>query len=337
MIIVMRGDASEAQVQAVVDKAAELGFEAHPSRGMERAVVGIIGVETADAVPYFELLDGVERVVPILKPYKFVAREAKPEGSKVRVGDAVFGGEPVVVIAGPCAVEDQEMLLDTARWVKECGGRLLRGGAFKPRTSPHTFQGLGEKGLEMLAVAREETGLPVVTEVMDTRDVPLVSRYADVLQVGTRNMQNFPLLQEVGRAELPVLLKRGTGANIEEFLQAAEYVVKEGNDRVILCERGIRTFETATRNTLDISAIPAVHEMSHLPIIADPSHATGYSSLVPDVALGSIAAGADGLIVEVHPKPEQAAVDGPQSLTFEGFEELMLKLRKVAEAVGRSL
>jgi 3-deoxy-7-phosphoheptulonate synthase len=333
----MRERTDRALIDAVVEEIGRMGFQAHPIFGVEHTVIGVIGAETSEAVPHFESLEGVEKVVTILKPYKFVARAAREARSQVNVKGVCLGGSSVVVIAGPCAVESKEQILQTAETVKECGGKMLRGGSFKPRTSPHTFQGLGEKGLEFLAAARERTGLPVVTEVMDPRDVALVARYADMLQVGARNMQNFSLLSEVGRSGFPVLLKRGYSCTVEELLCAAEYIAREGNDQIVLCERGIRTFETATRNTFDVSCIPLVKKLSHLPVAADPSHATGHWDLVEPTALAAIAAGADGLLIEVHPEPEKAASDGPQSLTFKNYAALMKKAAKVAEAVGRDL
>lgn len=335
MIIIVKANAPAEKVEAIVGEVRRLGFSPHPSVGEERTIIGVVGHNTHEYIPHFQAMEWVERVVPILKPYKLVAREARPERTRVQVGQATFGSETVVVIAGPCTVETEEQVLTTAHCVKAAGGHLLRGGAFKPRTSPHTFMGHGEEGLRILAAARAETGLPVVTEVMDARDIDLVCQYADMLQVGARNMQNFTLLREIGRAPKPVLLKRGMSSTLEEFLLAAEYVVNEGNQDVVLCERGIRTFETYTRNTFDINALAAVHELSHLPIIADPSHATGRSSLVADVALGAIASGADGIMVEVHPRPEEAITDGPQALTFSQFEALMARAKRVAEAVGR--
>jgi len=335
LIIVMREKARPELAEAVMREIDRMGFKSHPIVGVERTVIGVIGVETSELVPHFESLEGVERVLTILKPYKFVARAAREERSQVMVKEVCLGGKEVVVIAGPCAVEDETQIMRTARVVKEGGGKILRGGAFKPRTSPHTFQGLGEEGLKMLAAARAETSLPFVTEVVDPRDVSLVAEYADMLQIGARNMQNFSLLSEVGRSGFPVLLKRSYSSTIEELLCAAEYIAREGNDQIVLCERGIRTFETATRNTFDVSAIPLIKKLSHLPVIADPSHATGHWDLVEPTALAAVAAGADGVLVEVHPEPDKAVSDGPQSLTFENYSTLMKKLARIAQAVDR--
>jgi len=314
-----------------------MGFSIHLSRGVEKTVIGAVGERRAEAAQAIEAMPGVEKVVPILHPFKLAGSQFKPERTQVKVGNVVFGGEKVVVIAGPCAVESREQLITVAKAVKKAGADMLRGGAFKPRTSPYSFQGLEEEGLKLLAEAREETGLPFVTEVVNPRDIELVASYADMLQIGARNMQNFTLLREVGACGKPVLLKRGLAATIEEWLMAAEYIISAGNWNVVLCERGIRTFETFTRNTLDVSAIPAVKSLSHLPIIADPSHATGKSKLVTAVSLGAVAAGADGLLIEVHPCPSEALSDGPQSITPEEFDSLMAQLRPVTTAVGRRL
>jgi len=314
-----------------------MGFSIHLSRGVEKTVIGAVGERRAEAAQAIEAMPGVEKVVPILHPFKLAGSQFKPERTQVKVGNVVFGGEKVVVIAGPCAVESREQLITVAKAVKKAGADMLRGGAFKPRTSPYSFQGLEEEGLKLLAEAREETGLPFVTEVVNPRDIELVASYADMLQIGARNMQNFTLLREVGACGKPVLLKRGLAATIEEWLMAAEYIISAGNWNVVLCERGIRTFETFTRNTLDVSAVPAVKSLSHLPIIADPSHATGKSKLVTAVSLGAVAAGADGLLIEVHPCPSEALSDGPQSITPEEFDSLMAQLRPVTTAVGRRL
>lgn len=337
MIVVMKADAGEAELQAVIARIEELGLRTHLSKGEHRTVVGVIGQKPDWLAERLAAMDGVDRVVPILQPYKLASREFKPEPSQVRVGQVVIGGPDVVVIAGPCSVESPEQLLETARAVRQAGAVLLRGGAFKPRTSPYAFQGLAEEGLKLLAQAREETGLRVVTEVVSPGDVALVASYADMLQIGARNMQNFALLREVGRCRKPVLLKRGLSATIDEWLMAAEYIMSEGNHQVVLCERGIRTFETATRNTLDLSAVPVVKERSHLPILIDPSHGTGAWHLVPPMALAAIAAGADGLLVEVHPRPAEALSDGPQSLKPDRFAQMMEGVRAVARAVGRSV
>jgi 3-deoxy-7-phosphoheptulonate synthase len=337
MIVVMERGASDRQVDEVVKRLKEFGFDIHLSRGVERTIIGAIGEKKSMAVSSLEVMDGVERIVPILQPFKLAGREFKPEKTVVRVGGVEFGGNRVPVIAGPCAVESEEQLLEAARAVKEAGASVLRGGAYKPRTSPYSFQGLEETGLALLAEARRMTGLPVVTEVVNPRDVELVSRYVDMLQVGARNMQNFVLLREVGRAKKPVLLKRGLAATIAEWLMATEYIVSAGNYDVILCERGIRTYETSTRNTLDLSAVAEVQRISHLPVLVDPSHSTGKWRLVGPMSKAAIAAGADGLIIEVHPNPELALSDGPQSLKPEKFAQLMGELAAVAEAVGRCL
>ncbi|MGO0123105.1 3-deoxy-7-phosphoheptulonate synthase [Desulfothermobacter acidiphilus] len=337
MIVVMQRGAASREVQQVEERLRELGFATHPIVGVERTVIGAIGDRRDDLLELVANLPGVERVVPVLRPYKLVAREVKEETTAIKVGKALIGGSEVVVIAGPCAVESEMQLLTTAKAVKEAGAHLLRGGAFKPRTSPYSFQGLGEEGLKLLAQAREATGLPVVTEVVDTRDVELVARYADVLQVGARNMQNFRLLQEVGQAGKPVLLKRGLAATVEEWLMAAEYIAAAGNQQIILCERGIRTYETSLRNTLDLSAVPLLKELSHLPIIVDPSHATGNQRMVLPLARASIAAGADGLMIEVHSDPARALSDGPQSLTPPQFAQLMEEVRQVALVVRKPI
>ncbi len=337
MIVVMRKDATEAEVQAVVAHVEELGFRAHLSRGVERTIIGIIGDERPLSTQPLERLPGVERVVPILQPYKLASRDFKPENTVITINGVRIGGPEIVVIAGPCAVESREQLLETAFAVKEAGAKMLRGGAYKPRTSPYSFQGLGPRGLELLAEAREATGLPVVTEVMSPTDLELVCQYADMLQIGARNMQNFSLLQAVGRSGHPVLLKRGMSSRIDELLMAAEYILANSNYNVALCERGIRTFETATRFTLDINAVAVLREATHLPIVVDPSHGTGKWSLVPAAARAAVAAGADALIIEVHPCPERALSDGAQSLKPETFSKLMQELREIARAVGRTL
>jgi len=341
MIVVLRYGVTEEDVQQVCQMLEEVGYKSAVWRGVERTVIGAIGVideeVKAQLIEQIGSLPAVENVIRILRPYKLVSREWKHEPTLVPVRDKVIGGEHLVIMAGPCSVESREQILEAAKGVQRYGADVLRGGAFKPRTSPHTFQGLGYEGLKLLKEAAELTGLPVVTEVMDTRDVEMVSEVADILQIGTRNMQNFSLLREVGQLRKPVLLKRGMSATIEEWLQAAEYICVEGNPYVILCERGIRTFETYTRNTLDISAIVAAKQLSHLPVIADPSHGTGRRDLVIPMALAAIAAGADGLILEVHPNPAKALSDGAQSLTIEQFGELMRRLEPVANAVNRKL
>jgi len=335
MIIVTRPDITEAELDHLRERVEALGLRTHVSRGEQRIVVGCIGdEERLEGVPLLSI-PGVERVMPVLKPYKLAAREFTAQRTVVRVGAAQIGGPELAVIAGPCSVENAEMLRETATAVRRAGGRLLRGGAFKPRTSPYSFRGLGERALEMLAEVRQETGLPVVTEVMDTRQVELVARYADMLQIGARNMQNFSLLQEVGRTHRPVLLKRGLSATIKDLLLAAEYVMSQGNMNVVLCERGIRTFETATRNTFDLAAIPVLKRETHLPVIADPSHAGGRRDLVGPLAYAAVAAGADGLLIEVHPRPEEALSDGDQSLTLPEFDEVMAGVREFARVAGR--
>jgi 3-deoxy-7-phosphoheptulonate synthase len=337
MIIVMKMAATEEDVQGVVQRVQEMGFRAHLSQGEERTIIGVIGDERpVDQGPLLRMR-GVERIVPILRPFKLASRDFQPADSIFRLNGHSAGGTQLTVIAGPCAVESREQIIETAQRVKEAGAHMLRGGAYKPRTSPYSFQGLGEEGLRYLAEARELTGLPIVTEVMAPDQVALVGQYADVLQIGTRNMQNYALLHAVGEAALPVLLKRGMMSTIEELLMSAEYILSHGNRRVMLCERGIRTFETYTRNTLDINAVPVLKELTHLPVIVDPSHATGKWSLVSAAAKAAIAAGADGLIIEVHPNPERAMSDGAQSLRPARFAELMTHLQRVAEAVGRTL
>ncbi len=338
MIIVLRPDATQQQVDHIVEKVTKLGLKPMVSKGTERTIIGVIGPEDIIQSRPLEVYPGVEKVMEILKPFKLVSRDFSPESSVIDLGAGVsVGGKKLVTMAGPCSVENRDLLIDIARKVKKAGAQVLRGGAYKPRTSPYAFQGMGEEGLKLLAEARKETGLLVVTELMDIRDTELVARYTDIIQIGARNMQNFNLLREVGRTKKPVLLKRGMAATIKELLMAAEYVASEGNLKIILCERGIRTFEDFTRFTLDINAVPAVKSLSHLPIIIDPSHATGKWGLVPAAAKAGLAAGADGLIIEVHTNPEEAMSDGAQSLLPEKFEELMGDLRKVAEAVGRTL
>lgn len=337
MIIVMKTGATERQIQDVEKVLEELGFQTHPIYGAVKTVIGAIGDRRLVEAHSIDHMEGVENIVPIMSPYKLVGRELIHDNTVVKVGDVTIGGEELIVMAGPCAVEDEDQLMSTALKIKEAGAKVLRGGAFKPRTSPYSFQGLEEEGLKLLSEVGRETGLKTVTEVVDTRDVELVSRYADILQVGARSMQNFKLLTECGKSQKPVLLKRGLSATIEEWLMAAEYVVSAGSSNVILCERGIRTFETATRNTLDINAIPVVKELSHLPIIVDPSHATGNWRWVDAASRASIAAGADGLIIEVHPDPSRASSDGQQSLKPDKFANLMKSLKPIAKAVDRAL
>ncbi|MGH7482633.1 MAG: 3-deoxy-7-phosphoheptulonate synthase [Longimicrobiales bacterium] len=340
MIIVTRGDVTEAQLDHIRERVESFGLRTHVSRGEHRIIIGCLGEETALREAGLLALPGVESVTPVLKPYKLASREFAAEPTVVEAGDgpgASIGGVELAIIAGPCSVENESMLRRTAAAVRAAGAGLLRGGAFKPRTSPYSFQGLGLEALEILARVRAETGLPVVTEVMDTRQVELVAQHADVLQIGARNMQNFPLLAEVGKLQRPVLLKRGLAATVTELLQAAEYVMAQGNRDVVLCERGIRTYETSTRNTLDVASIAVLKQETHLPVIVDPSHAGGRADLVAPLAFAGVAAGADGLIVEVHPEPELARSDADQSLDFDAFRSLMGRLRPFAEAAGRTL
>jgi 3-deoxy-7-phosphoheptulonate synthase len=336
MVIIMKHHATAAEIAQVVQNVEELGFRAHLSSGEERTIIGVIGDERPIEPEHFEMLEGVERAVRILHPFKLASRDFHPDDSTIRINGSVVGGNQVIIMAGPCAVESREQLMETAAAVKEAGAKVLRGGAFKPRTSPYSFQGLGLKGLELLREAREELGLPVITEVMSPQEVTLVAQYADILQIGSRNMQNFALLHAVGEIQKPVLLKRGLMSTIEELIMAAEYILSHGNTRVMLCERGIRTFEPATRNTFDINAIPLLKSLTHLPVIADPSHGTGKWDLVAPVALAATAAGADGLIVEVHPNPAKALSDGAQSLKPDKFALMVKQVRQIAEAVGRS-
>jgi 3-deoxy-7-phosphoheptulonate synthase len=338
MIIVMAPDATPEQIAKVEETIQELGYTAHEIAGVERKVIGAVGDERGkDRLQSIETMGGVESVFPILKPYKLASREVKSTPSVIQVGGVDIGGPAIAIIAGPCSVESKEQICTTATLVKNAGANFLRGGAYKPRTSPYSFQGMEEDGLKLLAAAKEVSGLPIVTEVMNPREIDLVAKYADVIQVGARNMQNFSLLKELGKIDKPILLKRGMMNTIQEFLMSAEYVLSEGNNRVILCERGIRTFETATRNTLDISCIPVLKKETHLPIIVDPSHATGHWDMVESMSRASIAAGADGLIIEVHPDPVNAFSDGPQSLKPAKFAKLMENLRPFAELMGRTL
>jgi len=337
MIVVMKQGATSAQIANVAARIEQLGCGVHLSEGEERTIIGIIGNGRPLDREQIERMDGVERTVPILRPFKLASRDFHPQDTVVSINGLVIGGRQIIVMAGPCAVESHDQLLETARAVKSANAHVLRGGAFKPRTSPYSFQGLGEEGLRILAAVREETGLPVVTEVMAPQQVPLVTTYADILQIGARSMQNYALLHAVGEAQRPVLLKRGMMSTVEELLMAAEYILSHGNDRVILCERGIRTFEHYTRNTIDISAVPLLKQLSHLPVVVDPSHGTGKWNLVEPVSRAAVAAGADGLLIEGHPRPEEALSDGAQSLKPARFAELMKGLRPVAEAVGRTL
>ncbi len=338
MIITMLVTAKPREIDAVQVKLKELGYETRVSTGEKKTVIHVIGATDRDRIiKTVEPMDGVENLIPILSPFKLASREFHPDDSVVPVNGKKIGGRELAIIAGPCAVESEAILLEIAGLVKEAGARFLRGGVFKPRSSPYSFQGLGEKGLEIMARVRERTGLSIVTEVLSEIDVPLICQYVDVLQIGARNMQNFSLLKTVGRFQKPVLLKRGMSATIEELLMSAEYILAEGNPNVILCERGIRTFERYTRNTLDISAAPVIEHLSHLPVIVDPSHASGDWRYVNALARAGIAAGADGLIVEVHTDPAQALSDGKQSLKPERFRELMAEIKKIAQAIGRAI
>jgi 3-deoxy-7-phosphoheptulonate synthase len=333
MMVIMKKGHTQEQLDSILNRLKELNLSGHPIVGVERTVVGVVGLVFPELKDELETMDGVDDVLRISKPYKLSGRELKPDDTIVNINGVLVGGGHTAIMAGPCAVESEDQLMQTARAVKAAGATLLRGGAFKPRTSPYSFRGMEEDGLKLLAQAREETGLPVVTEVMSVTEVDLVAKYADVLQIGTRNAQNFNLLEEVGRVGKPVVLKRGLASKIEDWLLAAEYVLAKGNRDVILCERGIRTFETATRNTFDINAIPLVKRLSHLPLIADPSHGTGKWYLVEPVAIAAMAAGADGLIVEVHPNPDHALSDGAQSLTFENFRRLASRVSLVQKAM----
>ncbi|MCB1183618.1 3-deoxy-7-phosphoheptulonate synthase [bacterium] len=337
MIIVMKETATVAELGRVIATLEERGFHPRPNHGAQRTIIGIMEAKEADLSGVADM-PGVDQVAPVASSFKMVSRDFQPEPSVVKVGDLEIGGQSeFVVMAGPCGVESTEQLLATARHVKACGGRVLRGGAYKPRTSPYSFQGLREEGLKILAQARAETGLPIITEVISPELVPLVADYADILQIGARNMQNYALLEAVGRTRTPVMLKRGLMSTIEEMLLAAEYLMSGGNTQVMLCERGIRTFERATRNTLDLSAVPVIKRVSHLPVIIDPSHAVGHVDYVPDMCRASVAAGADGIIIETHPDPAVALSDGQQSLTFDAFAELMDSLRPIAAAMGRPM
>ena len=337
MLVVMRQSATPEEIRGVVAAIEARGFKAHPIPGVQRTAIGITGNRGAVDAPVFESLPGVLEVIPVTHAYKLVSREVKAENSVVHIGAVPVGGPGLVIAAGPCAVESHDQMLTVARRVKQAGAHILRGGAFKPRTSPYSFQGLGEEGLKILAAAREETGLPVVTEALDVEGVDLIERYADCIQIGARNMQNFSLLKRAGRAKKPVLLKRGLAATLEEFLMSAEYILSEGNYEVVLCERGVRTFSDFSRNTLDLAVVPAVKSVSHLPILVDPSHGTGRRDKVSPLSRAAVAVGADGLIVEVHHDPNTALSDGPQSITPEMFDELVSELRQIAPVIGRSL
>jgi len=337
VLVVMRKDATAEQIRGVSEAIEARGFKAHPIPGAQRTAIGVTGNKGALDAPVFESLPGVLEVIPVSHAYKLVSREVKNEDSVVRVGGVPVGGRGLTIVAGPCAVESKEQTLIVARAIKEAGAHILRGGAFKPRTSPYSFQGLGEEGLRILAEAREATGLPVVTEALDNEGVDLVERYADAIQIGARNMQNFSLLKRAGRAKKPVILKRGMSATLEEFLMSAEYILSEGNYDVILCERGVRTFSDFSRNTLDLAIVPAVKKISHLPILVDPSHGTGRREKVAPLSRASAAVGADGLMIEVHHDPNKALSDGPQSITPDMFAQLMQDLRKIAPVIDRSL
>jgi len=337
VLIVMRQNATPEEIEGVVRAVEARNFRAHPIPGAQRTAIGVTGNKGAIDAPVFESLPGVLEVIPVSHAYKLVSREVKPEDTIVDVGGVPIGGKTLAVVAGPCAVESLEQTLTIARRVKAAGAHLLRGGAFKPRTSPYSFQGLGEEGLKILAAAREETGLPVITEAVDVEGVDVVERYADAIQIGARNMQNFSLLRRAGKARKPVVLKRGMSATLEEFLMSAEYVLSEGNYAVVLCERGVRTFSDFSRNTLDLSVVPAVKKISHLPIMVDPSHGTGRREKVAPLSRAAAAVGADGVMIEVHHDPDRALSDGPQSITPEGFETLMAELRQIAPVIGRQL
>jgi 3-deoxy-7-phosphoheptulonate synthase len=333
MIVVMKEGARREEIDHVVELLQHKGLRVHISEGVEKTIVGVIGPKERVLELPLESLPGVEKVVQVSNPFKLASRAFHPQDTLVKVGDHVVGGGEPIIIAGPCSVESKEQILEIAHFVKQVGGHMLRGGAFKPRSSPYSFQGLGEEGLKYLAEAREQTGLPVVSEVMETEALSMMLEYVDVLQIGARNMQNFPLLKAVGKTDKPVLLKRGLSATIEEWLMSAEYILDAGNPNVILCERGIRTFETYTRNTLDLNAVPVVQHLSHLPVIVDPSHGVGKWRYVTPMARAAIAAGAHGLIVEIHPNPAEALSDGPQSLTLEKFEQMVREVRRVAAAL----
>jgi len=337
MIVVLQNSAGEKNLDNVVAYLEAKGFITHIVRGAEKTIVGAVGDKSRLMDMSLEAMSGVEKVIPILAPYKLASREFKPQDTVIRAGNVTIGSKEIIVMAGPCAVESKEQMLESARLVKKAGAKILRGGAFKPRSSPYSFQGLEKEGLEYLALARQETGLPVITEIMDPQHLDLVAHYADILQIGARNMQNFSLLKQAAGYGKPLLLKRGLSATIEEWILAAEYILSAGNPQVILCERGIRTFETYTRNTLDLSAVPVIKHLTHLPVVVDPSHGTGKWRWVQPMSQAAIAAGADGLIIEVHPNPGEALCDGPQSLAPDKFEQLMLNVNNVARAVGRKL
>ncbi|HZR47170.1 MAG TPA: 3-deoxy-7-phosphoheptulonate synthase [Candidatus Manganitrophaceae bacterium] len=337
MIIVLKPGATDREIEHLVQRIKEVGLTPHLSKGEERTIVGVIGDERVLQTQPLSAFPGVEKVLPILSPYKLVSREFKRENTILDVGGVKIGGKKLVVMAGPCSVETNDLLTSIAQEVREAGALILRGGAFKPRTSPYSFQGLGEEGLEYLTEAKKKTGLPIITEIMDPRDMPMMMKHADIIQIGARNMQNFRLLAEVGAYKKPVMLKRGLSATIKEFLLSAEYILAAGNHQVILCERGIRTFETQTRNTLDLSAVPVIKQLSHLPVIVDPSHAVGKTDWVAPMAKAAVAAGADGLMIEVHSRPEEAFCDGEQAMLPKDFKALMAQLRRIAAAVDREM
>ncbi len=337
MIVVMKVDSTDSDVTNVIKRIESMGLRSHLSKGVEHTIIGVLGQTFPELKDMLETLPGVEEIIPISKPFKLASREFQPQDTIINVNGITIGGKEIVIMAGPCAVENEQQIMDTARVVKAAGASILRGGAFKPSTSPYHFRGLGEEGLRLLKQVGKEVGMPIITEVMSPVDVELVASHADILQVGTRNMQNFNLLEAVSKTGKPVLLKRGLAATAQELLLAAEYILALGNKKLMLCERGIRTFETYTRNTMDISVIPIIEKVSHLPIIADPSHGTGKWYLVAPMTLAAIAAGADGVMIEVHPAPDLALKDGPQSLTFDNFRKLMEQLKPVVAAVGRDL
>jgi 3-deoxy-7-phosphoheptulonate synthase len=335
MIVVLSKDATEKQLEHIKQVMDEKGFEIHESKGVEVTIIGLIGDERKLDKQQIEAMPGIEKVMEVLKPYRLASREFKKEDTIIDINGVKVGGKEVFVIAGPCSVENEDQIISIAKEVKKCGAQMLRGGAFKPRSSPYSFQGLGEEGLKFLARARDETGLPIVTEVLDVNEVELVAKYADVLQVGTRNMQNYKLLRAIGKTNKPVLLKRGFSATIEEFLMSAEYIMSEGNHNVILCERGIRTFNTYTRNTLDLAIVPVLKKLTHLPVVVDPSHGTGKYDLVKPMSLAGVAAGADGLIIECHTTPEKSLSDADQTISPNKLDEVMKSVKLVAQAVGR--
>lgn len=337
MILTLKRGVKKHEVNRIIEKIHKLGFKAHISHGVERTIIGIIGPSPERYIQEFEQFEEIESIAKITKPYRLVSREFKPENTVIRVNDVKIGGSGVVIMAGPCSVESKKQIIEIAKYVKKTGCHILRGGAYKPRTSPYTFQGLREEGLKLLKEAKKITGLPIITEVLDTRDVERVLKYADILQIGARNVQNFELLKEVGKAKKPVFLKRGLATTIEEYLLAAEYIYSNGNPDIILCERGIRTFETSTRFTLDLNAVPVLKKNSHLPVFVDPSHGVGIREAIPHMALAAIACGADGIMLETHPRPAEALSDGAQAILPATLEKLVKDIKKVAQAVGRDL